>query len=36
LHDAIGLARHLGQTAIATRLEARLDYIKAVFRAQFG
>jgi hypothetical protein len=36
LHDAIGLARHLGRTAVATRLEARLDYIKAVFRAQFG
>ena len=36
LRDAIGLARRLGQTAGATRLEARLDYIKAVFRAQFG
>ncbi len=36
LHDAIGLARRLGQTTVATRLEARLDHIKAVFRSQFG
>jgi hypothetical protein len=33
LHDAIGLARRLGQ---AVRLEARLDHIKAVFRSQSG
>jgi hypothetical protein len=35
LYDAIGLARRLGQDATATRLEARLAHIKAVFRSQF-
>jgi hypothetical protein len=35
LYDAIGLARRLGQEATATRLEARLANIKAVFRSQF-
>ena len=36
LYDAISLARRLGQDAQMTRLEARLDHIKAVFRSQFG
>jgi hypothetical protein len=36
LRDAIGLARGLGQEAVATRLEARLAHIKAVFRSQFS
>jgi hypothetical protein len=36
LYDAISLARRLGQDARMTRLEARLDHIKAVFRSQFG
>ena len=36
LHDAIGLARRLGRDAVASRLEARLDHIKAVFRSQFS
>jgi hypothetical protein len=36
LHDAIGLARRLGQDAQTARLEARLAHIKAVFRSQFG
>jgi hypothetical protein len=36
LSDAIGLAHRLGQGAVATRLEARLAHIKAVFRSQFG
>ena len=36
LRDAIGLARRLGQDAVATRLEARLAHIKAVFRSQFS
>jgi hypothetical protein len=35
MRDAIGLARRLGQSAVAARLEARLAYIKAVFRSQF-
>jgi hypothetical protein len=34
--DAIGLARRLGQGAVAARLEARLAHIKAVFRSQFS
>jgi hypothetical protein len=36
MRDAIGLARRLGQGALATRLEARLTHIKAVFRSQFS
>jgi hypothetical protein len=36
LADAIGLAQRLGQSAVATRLEARLAHIKAVFRSQFS
>ena len=36
LRDAIGLARRLRQDAVATRLEARLAHIKAVFRSQFS
>ena len=35
LSDAIGLARRLGRTKDAARLEARLAHIKAVFRSQF-
>ena len=35
LYDAIGLARRLGKAEVATRLEARLAHIKAVFRSQF-
>jgi hypothetical protein len=35
MRDAISLARRLGQSAVATRLEARLARIKAVFRSQF-
>ncbi len=35
LYDAIGLARGLGRSAEAARLEARLDHIKAVYRSQF-
>jgi hypothetical protein len=35
LYDAIGLARRLGRTGDAARLEARLAHIKAVFRSQF-
>jgi len=35
LYEAIGLARRLGQDAVASRLEARLAHIKAVFRSQF-
>lgn len=34
-HDAIGLARRLGQTEEAERLARRLDEIKDVFRTQF-
>ena len=36
LADAIALARRLRQDALATRLEARLAHIKAVFRSQFS
>jgi hypothetical protein len=36
LRDAIGLARRLRQDAVATRLEARLAHINAVFRSQFS
>jgi hypothetical protein len=36
LADAIALARRLRQDAVATRLEARLAHIKAVFRSQFS
>jgi len=36
MRDAIGLARRLGQGAVADRLEARLAHIKAVFRSQFS
>jgi len=36
LHDAIGLAHRLGKADIASRLEARLAHIKAVFRSQFA
>jgi gluconate kinase len=36
LSDAIGLAHRLGHAKVATRLEARLVHIKAVFRSQFG
>jgi hypothetical protein len=35
LHDAIGLARRLGQDDKAERLSQRLDEIKTVFRRQF-
>ena len=35
LYDAIGLARKLGKTDVAARLEQRLAHIKAVFRSQF-
>jgi hypothetical protein len=35
LHDAIGLARRLGQDDEAERLSRRLDEIKTVFRRQF-
>jgi hypothetical protein len=35
LHDAIGLARSLGQDHEAERLSRRLDEIKTVFRRQF-
>jgi hypothetical protein len=35
LHDAIGLARRLGQADEAERLSRRLDEIKTVFRRQF-
>ena len=34
--DAIALARELGDTATAERLEARLAHVKAVFRSQFS
>ena len=36
LYDAIGLAHRLGEADVATRLEARLAHIKAVFRSQFA
>jgi hypothetical protein len=35
LHDAIGLARRLGQADEAERLSRRLDEIKTVFCRQF-
>jgi hypothetical protein len=35
LHDAISLARHLGQAEEAERLSRRLAEIKIVFRRQF-
>jgi hypothetical protein len=35
LRDAIALARRLDRGPVATRLEARLAHIKAVFRSQF-
>jgi hypothetical protein len=35
MREAIALARRLGHGAVATRLEARLAHIKAVFRSQF-
>jgi len=35
LHDAIGLARRLGQNEEAERLSRRLAEIKVVFRRQF-
>ena len=35
LHDAIGLARQSGFAEIETRLRARLEEIKIVFRTQF-
>ena len=34
-HDAIALAKQLGETEIEKRLEARLAHIKAVYRSQF-
>jgi hypothetical protein len=36
LYRAIGLARQLADQASASRLEARLAEIKAVFRSQFS
>ena len=36
LHDAIGLARRLGQTEASQRLETRLEHVKSVFRSQFS
>ena len=36
LHDAIGLARRLGQADEAERLSRRLTEIKTVFRGQFS
>jgi hypothetical protein len=36
MRDAIALARRLGQAATASRLQARLAHIKAVFRSQFS
>ncbi len=36
LHDAIGLARRLGKADLASRLDARLAHIKAVFRSQLA
>lgn len=34
--DAIALARAIGETATAERLQARLAHVKAVFRSQFS
>lgn len=36
LHSAIGIAHELGEGEAASRLEARLAEIKAVFRSQFS
>ena len=36
LYSAIGIARELGEGDGASRLEARLAEIKAVFRSQFS
>jgi hypothetical protein len=36
LYDAIGLAQRLGKMDVASRLDARLAHIKAVFRSQFA
>jgi len=36
LHSAIGIARRLADQDSASRLEARLAEIKAVFRSQFS
>ena len=36
LYAAIGIAGRLGLPATKTRLEARLDHIKSVFRSQFS
>jgi hypothetical protein len=36
LHDAIALARRLGNAADEKRLSDRLAHIKAVFRSQFS
>jgi hypothetical protein len=35
LHDAIRVAKELGLTDEAAKLEARLEHIKGVFRSQF-
>ncbi len=35
LHDAIAMARRLGLSRDAARLEARLEEIKTIFRRQF-
>lgn len=35
LHDAIGLARRLGNMTVADRLSLRLEEIKATYRSQF-
>lgn len=35
LYDAIGLAERLGESETVHRLQARLEHIKAVYRAQF-
>jgi hypothetical protein len=35
LHTAISIARELGLTEEAARLDARLEHIKSVFRSQF-
>ncbi len=36
LYTAIGIAERLGLAETKTRLEARLDHIKSVFRSQFS
>jgi hypothetical protein len=35
LADAIGLARRRGYAEVVERLQARIDHIKGVYRAQF-